>query len=1595
MSDAATPVADEIGHLFAHEPAGPARDMREALARGLLRRAPHELIERVPADLLAADIRSLLAFVDARRDPVAVRVVAAPDGATVLELNTGDSPFLVDTVRGAIAAEGLSIRTLLHPVLGIERAADGSIARIDHAREARARESVMRAEIVERLTPERADALAAEVARSLGELRLAVADHEEMSASIGHMIAAARGASARYGPEEIDETVEFLEWLRDHFVFLGTRDYAIVDGPDGEALTLVRGSGRGILRDEQRSTYLDGQPLARMSPGLRERIEGGDLLLISKTNRASRVHRRARMDSIDLKRIDAHGAVVGELRLIGLFTSLVYMEQAARTPLLRRKLRSIVTAEDLIEGSHDYKATVSVFESFPRDELFQAAAAELRAEVMAVLQADEDRAVSVVQRPDATGKGVAVLVAMPRDRFDSDVRRRLQELLRRRFAGDTVDYHLSLGDGDSAHLFFSVHRQDEPLREVPHESLEREVRAACRSWDDDLLERTATRYGAVHGGELGAYYASRFPAYYKTATHPDLAAVHVGLLEQVRAGAPFAVGLQNEQPHQTHEGAEPLTRLVVVKLGGKMALSSLLPILEGLGLTVVEEVPTRLEGPPEDGAFLHDFGVLVGDGQLDLDRLALPIEQAVLAILAGDAESDLLNGLVTRAAVPWGDVQVLRAYRRYRQMVRREFTETYQSQVLIDHAETAALIVALFHARFGSVDAPATDAEADALRDEISARIDAVPSLDEDRILRGFLQLVLATTRTNAYRPDRGRRLSLKLRSADVPSMPDPKPLYEIFVCDPEMEGVHLRGGPVARGGIRWSDRREDYRTEVLGLMKAQMVKNAVIVPVGSKGGFVLKRALPADRGELDAEVRRQYSTLIRGLLDVTDTMVAGAVVHPPDVRVHDGDDPYLVVAADKGTAALSDTANDIAIEYGFWLGDAFASGGSTGYDHKALGITARGAWESVRRHFRELGHDVQERSFTVVGVGDMSGDVFGNGMLRSSQIRLIGAFDHRHVFLDPSPDPARSFAERARLFALGSGSSWADYDPAAISLGGGVFPRSAKSIAISPEVRTALGITAASLTPAELCQAILRAPADLLWNGGIGTFVKASTESNDDVGDRANDAIRIDGRELRARVVAEGGNLGATQAGRIEYALGGGRINTDAIDNSAGVDCSDHEVNLKVLVDLAVERGRVAATERNALLACLAEDVCTQVLYDNYLQVQILSQEEAAASDLLESHEALMVALEADGLLDRQLEFLPSSEAVAERARAGRGLTRPELSVLMGHAKLALRGRVLASSVPDDGFMQRELRDYFPRRVLEATGDLYLQHPLRREIAATIATNEVINDLGISWIWRCVAETGAEHADVVRAFYVARAVSEAKDRWDQVEALFADPHVDTSTQMELMRSVDWLVEALARWYLRERDLDDLQGLIDRDRAAFLELAAGLRQLGTSEWRAERALRREALIARGVSAEVAEATAWHQELTYAPDVIAAVRSSGRTLWEAATAYFLLGERLHLDWLEHALGSVEPTSRWQRWAQASLDDDLRVLRREVTERLLLAAPGEPVEQAVDRFLAERASAVARLERLVGGIRADGMEDLSPSIVAVRQARAALA
>ena len=1034
------------------------------------------------------------------------------------------------------------------------------------------------------------------------------------------------------------------------------------------------GSGLGILRDDGESRFARPTPLNELPEFLHERlVASGDLLVIGKTNRRSRVHRRARMDDVSVRVLRPDGTIAGLLRVIGLFTSLVYLEQASRTPLLRRKLQAIIEAEGLMEGSHDYKATVAAFESFPRDELFQAPVDALRAEIVAAARAEEAQRVTLTVRQDAASRNITVMVAMPGDRMSTELRMRLQDLLAQRFHAESVEYHLALVEDAAAQLFFLLHIPAGQATDVPLGELEQEVARLARTWDDRLADELTARYGDAEGRRLAVLYSARLPGYYKSATPPDLALADIALLERVAAGEEFAVGLQNELAAHTQVGARPLTRVAVATTGGKIPLGEFLPILEALGLTVVEEVPTRLDGG-DDGAYLHDFGVLVDDAQLSCERDGERISDAITAIWSGRVESDTLNALVVRAGLRHDDVVILRAYRRYRRIVAPTFTAAYQNDVLASHPQTARALVELFRARF--CDEP-DEAREQELRAQVEAQLAAVGSLDEDRILRGFAALIDATVRTNAAlgRP----YLSFKLRSADVPQMPEPAPLFEIFVYHPLVEGIHLRGGRVARGGIRWSDRREDYRSEVLGLMKAQMVKNAVIVPVGAKGGFVL-RAPPANRDLLRAEVQLRYSTLIRGMLDVTDNIVGGEVVRPAGVRAFDEDDPYLVVAADKGTAALSDTANAIALEYGFWLGDAFASGGSKGYDHKQLGITARGAWESVKRHFRELGRDVDSRPFTVAGIGDMSGDVFGNGMLLSRQIQLVAAFDHRHVFLDPAPDAAASLAERRRLFELGAGTSWDDYDHSLISAGGGVWPRTVKSVPLSPEARVALGIEAESLDPDELVRAILRAPVDLLWNGGVGTFVKASDETHAEVGDRDNDAIRVDGRELRARVVGEGGNLGLTQLGRIEYASAGGRINTDAIDNSAGVDCSDHEVNIKILLGAAVERGSLTLEGRDELLAAAADEVCDLVLYDNYLQAQILSQEQEMAPERVEAHEMLMHELELEGLLHRELEALPSGDRLAERRRQGRGLTRPELAVLMAYAKRSLYPKVLES---------------------------------------------------------------------------------------------------------------------------------------------------------------------------------------------------------------------------------------------------------------------------------------------------------------------------
>jgi glutamate dehydrogenase len=1591
----AEPVPSVMDALLDELAATAPADRRDALlvfAKMFLRRLSDEDLESFGPPQLLGRVRSAFAFVDGRGNhPASVRVFVPTleaDGylvtGTVIETSTDDSPFLVDSVTEELNARDLHARLLLHPMIGTRRAEDGRVAQVLAGRDASHRESVIHIELERRLNERDRANLEGRLRAILHDVRLVIRDFEPMEERVRHMGELARQASVAYSPQEVGETADFIDWLLQlNFVFLGYREYRLDDGPDGRTIQAVPGSGLGILSDVSTSSFADATRLDTLDPEVRRRIEEGELLVITKTKAYATVHRRARMDYVGVRVVSPEGVIVGEARLVGLFTSKAYMEPAAKTPLLHHKLELIITAEDLIPGSHDYKEVVELFESFPRDELFQATAEELRRLVVGLLQLEKHGGIRVLVRKDLYGRQVSIVVALPREKFSGSLRRRLQEMFMARFHGTSVDYHLSLGETESARIFFTVHVEPgTQIPEIPYETLEAEVEQLARTWEDDLLDHLVEVFGPERGPVLAAEYGPRFPDYYKVVeTDWEQVGVDVTMLERLRTAVDgFVIGISNEAT------GERLTRVKLYKTGGKVDLSAFMPLLESLGLRAVEEVPIAVQG--EGKVYIHDFGVLDARGAvLNLEAESDLVREALTAMWRGETEVDSLNRLVIFSGLSWHQVQILRAYRKYRMRVSTRFTEEYRNDALAENPHLSRLLVELFEAKFDPIRNTTPEA-IEECRQRLREGLQNVSSLDQDTIIRSLVGTIIATVRTNAYLSDRPA-LSFKIRSADVPEMPKPFPLFEIFVYSPQMEAIHLRGGLVARGGIRWSDRKEDYRTEVLGLMKAQKVKNAVIVPDGSKGGFILKRSVSRD--ELPQEVVTQYVTFMRGLLDITDNLVDGRVDHPDGVRVLDGEDPYMVVAADKGTATFSDTANGVAEEYGYWLGDAFASGGSAGYDHKALGITARGAWESVRRHFREIGVDVLRHTFTCVGIGDMSGDVFGNGLLYTNQVQLLAAFDHRNIFIDPDPDPATSFAERKRLFML-PGSSWTDYDRSLLSPGGVVLDRKAKSVTPSKEARVALGLpddAPDDMTPDQLIARILQAPVDLLWNGGIGTYVKASVETHGDVGDRTNNLVRVNGSAVRAKVVGEGGNLGFTQRGRIEYARGGGRINTDFIDNSAGVDTSDHEVNWKILLGLAIQRGELTLDERNDLLQDCAPDVVQHVLYDNYLQAQILSQEEGVSAQRIEAYEELMQQLEADGELERAVEFMPTTDDMAERRAAGQGMTRPELAVLLAYAKRQVYAELLESDLPDTEYLAADLARYFPPRIVERFGHLIADHPLKRQIIATMASNDVVNSQGITFASRMVTETGASPSEVVRAFRIARDVTGATARWSDVEAL--DGLVDPAQQSELMSGVDWLVETTARWYLVQAAGQLLLSSIGPSRESFAEVSAAISQIGPDAWREEHEQEAQRLIEAGVPDAVAHRHAFQPELVHAPDIIAVAHATGRAPLEIARGFFVLGERLDIDWLEQQLEKLPAATRWQRWAQQSMEDDLFALRRRLCERVLELAGGAGIDEAIERFFEDRAQTCERVMRFLRGLKMEGVSDLSQLTVAVRQLR----
>ena len=1559
-----------------------------AFAEAYIRRLPDKGGARLTPDECYDQVEHVYQFIKMRPDGVSAVRVFTPDrqthgyetGGSVVELIVDDSPFLVDSVTAEIQTRGIVVQRVLHPVIGVVRDVTGRLIEVTNARRAQRRESVQHYELDRSLDDEEAAHLETAVSAVLSDIRAVVRDFEPMTRAVDRMVGVAEAGRARYPVEDVDEATAFLRWLLDgNFIFLGFREYHITGKGAARTLSVVPGSGLGILAEHKESAFATPVLMSDLPDHLRRRYEEGGLLVITKTNRLSTVHRRTKMDYVGVRHLAPDGEVIGEARLVGLFTSKTYLTRATQIPVLHRKLDQILEAEDLIEGSHDHKLAIQLFESFPKDELFATPTDDIRKSIAGLLTQEEYQQVKLFVRRDLLNRNVSLLVSLPRDRFNADLRRELQNLFRERFNGTSVDYRLAMGDTGTARIHFTVWVDEGGIPAVSANDLENEVIALARNWQDRVTELLVTGFGPHRGRELAERWVDRLPDYYTTSVPIELTPGDILRLDELSDQRRVVVGLQNEPGP-----GEQLTRVAIYRLEGKRPLSDLMPILEDLGLYVIEEVPVRLLGGNQT-TFIHDFGVLGSDRRpLNLGEGVDRIAETIEAIIHSRAESDSLNRLIVLSDLTHRQVGILRAYRTYARRVNPGFTVAYVNEAFAEHPGLAVKLIELFEARF---DPSRTDADPAGLRESILADLETVQSLDQDRILRGFLGLIEATVRTNAFRPDR-QSLSFKLHSASVPEMPKPYPLYEIFVYAPGVEGIHLRGGMVARGGLRWSTRREDYRTEVLGLMKAQMTKNAVIVPTGSKGGFVLRGAV--DPAELKDAIKRGYLVFIRGLLDVTDNLAGGRVVHPPNVRILDADDPYLVVAADKGTATFSDAANEVAAEYGYWLGDAFASGGSAGYDHKQLGITARGGWESVKWHFRAMGRDPDKESLTVIGIGDMSGDVFGNGMLLSDQIRLIAAFDHRHIFIDPDPDPAVSYSERRRLYDLPA-STWDSYDKALLSEGGGVFPRTAKRIELSPQMRESLGTDAIAVTPDELMKIILHAPVDLLWNGGIGTYVKATDESHDAVGDRANDAIRINGRELRCKVIGEGGNLGLTQRGRIEYAMAGGRVNTDFIDNSGGVHCSDREVNLKILLGMAEERGDLDRSGRDELVAKVAGDVVEAILYDNFLQAQILSQEVEASAGRLEAYEDLMQSLEGEELLDREIEQLPTAEEITERARSGSGLTSPELAVLLAYAKRSLAESLLNSDLPQWPEFEARLPGYFPGPVVERFRDLIPLHPLRRELISTLVANEVINSEGITFVSRLTAETGTEPAEVVRCYQIAREVTGAEERWDAIESLVGT--IQPELQSELMGGVDWLVEAISRWYLAHSRAERLVGAIEAAKAAFVEISAALPDIGPVQWRTERSLIVEQLAGQGVPEAVAYRHAYQGELAHAPDIIELGHITGRPIRYVARVFFLLGQLFGINWLEARVDQLPASSRWHRRAVQAVEEDLLNLRRELAGRVLTeAAPHTTPQEAMETYLATRGKSHDRLTRFMRTLALDGVDDVASVIVAIRQIRA---
>ncbi|MCY1264319.1 NAD-glutamate dehydrogenase [Pseudomonas jessenii] len=1514
---------------------------------------------------------------------------------TAVEVLHHDLPFLVDSVRTELNRRGYSIHTLQTTVLSVRRGSKGELLEIlpkgtqgDDIQQ----ESLMYLEIDRCANTAELNVLSKELEQVLGEVRVAVGDFEPMKAKVQDILTKLDNSQFAVDGDEKNEIKSFLEWLvGNHFTFLGYEEFVVSDEADGGHIVYDKDSFLGLTKLLRAGLTYDD---LRIEDYAVNYLREPTLLSFAKAAHPSRVHRPAYPDYVSIREIDADGKVIKECRFMGLYTSSVYGESVRVIPYIRRKVEEIERRSGFQAKAHLGKELAQVLEVLPRDDLFQTPVDELFSTVMSIVQIQERNKIRVFLRKDPYGRFCYCLAYVPRDIYSTEVRQKIQQVLMDRLKASDCEFWTFFSESVLARVQLILRVDPKNRLDIDPLLLEKEVVQACRSWQDDYAALTVESFGEAHGTNVLADFPKGFPAGYRERFAAHSAVVDMQHLLSLNEKNPLVMSFY--QPLGQVSGQRML-HCKLYHADTPLALSDVLPILENLGLRVLGEFPYRLRHNSGREFWIHDFAFTAAEGlELDIQQLNDTLQDAFVHIVRGDAENDGFNRLVLTAGLPWRDVALLRAYARYMKQIRLGFDLGYIASTLNNHTDIAHELTRLFKTRFylaRKLTGEDLGDKQQRLEHAILSALDDVQVLNEDRILRRYLDLIKATLRTNFYQTDANGHnksyFSFKFNPHLIPELPKPVPKFEIFVYSPRVEGVHLRFGNVARGGLRWSDREEDFRTEVLGLVKAQQVKNSVIVPVGAKGGFLPRRLpLGGSRDEIAAEGIACYRIFISGLLDITDNLKDGALVPPANVVRHDDDDPYLVVAADKGTATFSDIANGIAIDYGFWLGDAFASGGSAGYDHKKMGITAKGAWVGVQRHFRERGINVQEDSITVVGVGDMAGDVFGNGLLMSDKLQLVAAFNHLHIFIDPNPEPASSFAERQRLFDLPR-SAWSDYDTSLMSEGGGIFSRSAKSIAISPQMQERFDIQADKLTPTELLNALLKAPVDLLWNGGIGTYVKASSESHADVGDKANDALRVNGNELRCKVVGEGGNLGMTQLGRVEFGLNGGGSNTDFIDNAGGVDCSDHEVNIKILLNEVVQAGDMTDKQRNELLASMTDEVGGLVLGNNYKQTQALSLAARRALPRIAEYKRLMNDLEGRGKLDRAIEFLPAEEAINERIAEGHGLTRAELSVLISYSKIDLKEQLLGSLVPDDDYLTRDMETAFPPTLVSKFSAAMRRHRLKREIVSTQIANDLVNHMGITFVQRLKESTGMSPANVAGAYVIVRDIFHLPHWFRQIENL--DYKVSADVQLELMDELMRLGRRATRWFLRARRNEQNAA---RDVAHFgphlAALGLKLDELLSGEIRETWQTRYQAYVEAGVPELLARMVAGTTHLYTLLPIIEASDVTGQDPADVAKAYFAVGSALDITWYLQQISALPVENNWQALAREAFRDDVDWQQRAITISVLQQGDGsQEVETRLDLWMQQHEGMIERWRAMLVEIRAASGTDYAMYAVANRE------